>query len=266
MSATTARLGAFLKRDVLVARSYRAALIGQAVGTLLFLGSFAVVAPVVRDDFGERFGAGYIPYAAVGIAVTGALLSALQAFADSVREAQLEGTLEAMLMAPARRESIVVAMGAYPVVAGLLGALLTLVITAIAAGDFHVQPVSLVLAALLSVGAFAGLGILAAAAVLLVKRGNPVATLVGMVGALAGGAYAPVDTFPRWLQYVANVNPVTYALDAWRAALLAGDGPGEIGRSLAVLAAVTVVVTPVAWWALGRAIDVARADGSLASY
>ena len=266
MSAAWRRVGAFLRRDVRIARSYRAALVGQVIGSLLFLASFAVVAPVVRDDFAGEFGTGYIPFAAVGIAVTGALLSALQAFADSVREAQLEGTLEAMLMAPARRQSVVASMGAYPVVAGLLGALLTLVVTAVAAGDFDVQPLTLVLAAVTSLGAFGALGLLAGAAVLLVKRGNPLATLVGMVGALAGGAYAPVETFPRWLQLVADANPVTYALDAWRGALLEGAAPGGIGQPLAVLVAVTAVVTPLAWWALGRAIDAARADGTLASY
>lgn len=260
------RLGAFLVRDLRIARSYRAAFVGQVLGTLLFLASFAVVAPVVRDDFAARFGSGYAAYAAVGIAITGVLLSALQAFSESVREAQLEGTLEAILMAPARREGLVAAMGAYPVVAGLFGAALTLAVAAVAAGDFDPQPVSIVLAAVASLAAFASLGLLAGAAVLVVKRGNPVATLVGMVGAVTGGAYAPVSTFPRWLARVADLNPVTYALDAWRGALLDARSPGDLGHPLVVLVAVAVLVAPVAWWALGRAIDIARADGTLGSY
>lgn len=258
--------GAFLRRDVQVARSYRAALVGQLVGTLLFLASFAVVAPVVDDGFAERFGTGYIAFAAVGIAVTGALLAALQAFSESVREAQLEGTLEAFLMAPASRPAVVAAMGAYPIVAGFVGTALTLVVAAVATADFDVQPVSLLLAASVSVGAFAALGLLAGAVILVVKRGNPVATLLGMLGSLTGGAYAPVETFPSWLQRVAEANPITYALRAWRAALLQAAGPGEVVESLWVLVGVTVVVGPLAWWALGRAVDVARADGTLASY
>lgn len=262
----TRRVVAFVVRDVRIARSYRAALVGQVTGTLLFLASFALVAPVVTDDFAARFGSGYAAYAAVGIAITGVLLSALQAFSESVREAQLEGTLEAVLMAPARRQGLVAAMGAFPVVAGLVAAILTLAVAAAAAGDFDPHPASVALAAVASLAAFAALGLLAAAAVLVAKRGNPVATLVGMVGAVTGGAYAPVDTFPRWLERVAALNPVTYALDAWRGALLDGEAPGGIGEPVAVLVAVAVVVTPIAWWALGRAIDVARADGTLGSY
>jgi glucose-1-phosphate thymidylyltransferase len=108
--------------------------------------------------------------------------------------------------------------------------------------------------------------LLAGAVMLIVKRGNPVATIVGMVGAVAGGAYAPVDTFPRWLARVADVNPVTYALDAWRGALLDGRSPADLAHPLVVLVAVTAVIGPVAWWSLGRALDVARADGTLGSY
>ena len=260
------RLGAFLRRDVRIARSYRAALVGQVLGTLLFLASFAIVAPVVRDDFESIYGSSYAAFAAVGIAITGVLLSALQAFSESVREAQIEGTLEAILMAPVRRESLVAAMGAFPVVAGLVGALLTLAVAAVFAGGFDPNPVSIVLAAATSLAAFAALGLLAGAIVLVVKRGNPVATLVGMVGAVTGGAYAPVDTFPDWLARLAVLNPVTYALDAWRGALLAGSTPSEIGHELLVLVAVAVIAAPIAWWALGEAIDVARSDGTLGSY
>lgn len=258
--------GAFLRRDLQVARSYRAALLGQVAGTLLFLASFAVVAPVIDDDFASTYGAGYVAFAAVGIAVTGALLSSLQAFSEGVREAQLEGTLEAFLMAPARRQSVITAMGAYPVAAGVAAALLTLVVAKVSTGDFDVQPLSLLLAAVASVAAFAALGLLAGAAVLVVKRGNPVATLLGMVGSVTGGAYAPVDTFPSWLRQVADLNPITYALEAWRGALLGGEAPGGIGHPLAVLVVVALVAGPLAWWALGRAVDVARTDGTLASY
>jgi len=259
-------VGAFVRRDLRVMRSYRAAMFGQVLGTLLFLASFAVVAPIVSDDFGDRYGAGYVAFAAVGIAVTGALLSALQAFSESVREAQLEGTLEAILMAPVRREAVVAAMGAYPVLAGTVAAALTVSVAAAFAGGFDVHPVSVLLALVVSLAAFAALGLLAAAAVLVAKRGNPVATLIGMVGAVTAGAYAPVDTFPGWLQAVADVNPLTYALDAWRTATLRGEGPGAVAGDLAVLGAVAVVVGPFSWWVLRRAIDVARRDGTLVSY
>ena len=260
------RLLAFARRDFRILRSYRAAMVGQIAGTLLFLASFAIVSSVVRDDFADRFGAGYAAYAAVGVAITGVLIAAMQAFADSVREAQLDGTLEAMLLAPARGEEIVACMGAFAVVVSVVTGTVTVGVAAIVTGDFDVDVVTLLLTFVLSVVAFCGVGLLSAAAVLLMKRGNPVATLLGMAGSLTAGAYAPVDTFPDWLRWLARVNPMTYAVEAWRAALLFGDGPGTVAGALAVLGGVAVLGLPFSWWVLGRAIHVARADGTLGSY
>jgi ABC-2 type transport system permease protein len=152
------------------------------------------------------------------------------------------------------------------VLAGLVAAALTLAVAGVAVGGFDVHPVSLVLTVVVSLAAFATLGVLAGAVVLVVKRGNPLATLLGMVGAVTAGAYAPVSTFPGWLQGIATINPMTYAIDAWRGATLSGAGPGDVAGDLAVLAVVTIVVAPIGWWSLRRAVDVARRDGTLVTY
>jgi hypothetical protein len=45
----------------------------------------------------------------------------------------------------------------------------------------------------------------------------------------------PVNILPDWLQVVAHFNPVTYALDAMRSALLGGANVADLWRPLAVL-------------------------------
>lgn len=257
---------AFLRRDLRIERSYRAALVGQLLGGLLFLATFAVLSPVVRSDFEAEFGSSYFAFVAVGLAVTGALLSALQAFSASLREAQVEGSLEAMMLSPAPSQDVVSAMGAWPLVVGMGFSAVTVVTAAAFGASFRVHWPALALTAVLSLAAFAGLGLLGAAAVMVAKRGNPVATLVGMVGSLTAGAYAPVATFPGWLQAVASANPMTYALRAWRGALLQGRAPGQLAGSLLVLAGLAAAAVPLGRWALRRALAVARRDGTLAAY
>jgi ABC-2 type transport system permease protein len=259
-------VAAFLRRDLRIERSYRAALIGQAAGGLMFLATFAILTPVVRDDFEARFGTSYLSFVAVGLAVTGALLTALQAFSSSLREAQVEGTLEAMMLSPARSEDVVTAMGAWPLLVGTGFSVGTLAAAAVGGAELHIHPLTLVAAAALSLAAFVGLGLTGAAAVLVAQRGNPVATLIGMAGSLTAGAYAPVETFPGWLQAVAAANHMTYALDAWRAALLSGEPPAAVGRELVVLAGLAVVAVPLGRLSVKRALAVARRNGSLASY
>lgn len=261
-----ARFVAFVRRDFRIARTYRAAFVGQIAGTLVFLATFALVAPVVRDDFASRFGSSYLAFAAVGIAISGALLAALDSFSGSVREAQLDGTLEAVFLAPVPHTQLVALLGAWPLAVGFLGAGLTLGVAAAAAGGFHVAVVSLLVTAVLSVGAFGALGLLAAAVVVVAKRGNPVAGALGLAGSVAAGAYVPVETFPRWLQAVAAVNPMTYALDAWRGSLLEAAGLGDLAGPLLVLGAIAAVGLPVAWTVLRRSLDLARTDGTLCVY
>jgi ABC-2 type transport system permease protein len=65
-----------------------------------------------------------------------------------------------------------------------------------------------------------------------------------------------VDILPPWLQLIANLNPVTYALDAMRGALLDGAGILSIGRSLLLLFAFGAALLPISMlifsWVLRR--------------
>lgn len=259
-------LAAFLRRDLRITRTYRAALVGQVAGVLLFLATFGLLSPVVRDDFPERFGTGWLGFVAVGIAVSGVLIAALQSFAAALREGQLDGTLEAMLLAPIPQRRVIALLGAAPLASGVGFGVLGLAAAGVAGAEYRVSPLSLALTSVLSLAAFAALGLAGAAAVLVAKRGNPVAGLIGMAGSLAGGAYVPVDTFPGWLQVLAALNPMAYALEAWRGALLDAAPPNDLLGPLLVLASIAAVGIPAAAWLVGRAVDVARVDGTLAAY
>jgi ABC-2 type transport system permease protein len=104
--------------------------------------------------------------------------------------------------------------------------------------------------------AFSGLGVLSAAYLLLFKRGNPAKWFILGVSSIVGGMLFPVGILPPWLQVVARLNPVTYALDAMRGALLDGAGILSIGGSLLLLLAFGAVLLPCSMlifaWALRR--------------
>jgi ABC-2 type transport system permease protein len=104
--------------------------------------------------------------------------------------------------------------------------------------------------------AFSGLGILSASYLLLFKRGNPAKWFLLGVSSVAGGMLFPVSVLPDWLQLVARLNPVTYALDAMRAALLGGAGLHAVLQPLLVLVLFSAVLLPLSMavfaWALRR--------------
>jgi ABC-2 type transport system permease protein len=66
----------------------------------------------------------------------------------------------------------------------------------------------------------------------------------------------PVSILPDWLQLIAHLNPITYALDAMRAALLNDAAVPSIARPILILLFFAVILLPVSLatfnWALLR--------------
>ena len=109
-------------------------------------------------------------------------------------------------------------------------------------------------------------GVLAASVVIAFKRGDPVALLVNLISIGLSGVYFPVELLPAWLQPLPRILPLTWGLDAVRAAVVRGAGfesPVYL-RSLAGLAVLLALLAPIAWWAQRRAFAYARRTGTLA--
>jgi ABC-2 type transport system permease protein len=58
-------------------------------------------------------------------------------------------------------------------------------------------------------------------------------------------AFAPLASMPGWLQTLAAVNPVAYAIDALRGAVLGTGTLADIGIALATAAVLWLLVTAV---------------------
>lgn len=59
-------------------------------------------------------------------------------------------------------------------------------------------------------------------------------------------AFVPIAELPDWLEFIARINPLTYAVDASRAVALGLDGTHLVGPSLLVSALVALVSAVVA--------------------
>ena len=90
--------------------------------------------------------------------------------------------------------------------------------------------------------------------------------IFGTVSNLLGGVYYPVAVMPDWMQSLANLIPVTYAIRAMRLALLQGAGFEELWRDILVLGFFSVLLLPLSLIVFGYAVRLARIDGSLTHY
>jgi ABC-2 type transport system permease protein len=260
---------AFVKRDFLIESSYKVAFVLDLASCTLpvlmfyFIGKFV---PTESSSAIEHYG-GYFGFALVGIALTQYFNAALRVFASSVRRAQMTGVLEAMLSTQTSPREVILYSAAYAFLSSTLYVAIVLALGALLGVSFHrADPISVGATFLLTIAAFAGLGLLSATVILLLKKGDPVESLLASASALLGGAFFPIAVMPAWLRPAAKVLPITYALEAMRDALFRGSSLGELRHPLGVLAVMSLFLIPASLWSFSRAVEASRRDGSLIQY
>jgi len=251
----------FFQRDLRVASTYRSPFVIEIIEALFAAATFYYVArfvdsPQLRQTLPQ--GTSYFAYTLVGFVFFDYLHAALDSFDRSLQEARDSGTLEPLLVTQVPLPVVVAGSALYPFLATTVRIAVYLAWGSLLFG-FPLRSANwftVVAVLVVSLLAFSGMGILSAAYLLLFKRGNPSKWFVLSVSSVTGGMLFPVSILPEWLQFIAKLNPVTYALDATRAALLDGARIVQITRPLSILALFAVVLLPLSIgcfsWALRR--------------
>jgi ABC-2 type transport system permease protein len=267
---TAAVLGAFVRRDWMVARSYRLQFALQLVSMLFQLMMFFYLARIVSSsDFAEasEVSGNYFAFVVLGLALFNFLSTALTAVSSSLGHEQLTGSLEALLTTPPPGVLLIVATSSYAFIRGAIHMVLYISMAVILFG-LRFDPsvlswLAAVVALIASVLMFGALGIVVAAFTLVFKRATAFLGLLTTGIGVLGGVYFPVSVLPGPLRLLAEILPVTWALSTVRQALL--DGTVDLPR-LGMLVLATALLLPATIWVLGQAIRRARQDGSLAQY
>lgn len=258
---TLRKLALLFRRDLAVARSYRAAFVIEIFQALFGSASFYFLSRFVASPGLEKSlppGTSYFSFALVGIAFFDYLSVALSTFDGSLQEARQNGTLENLLVTQTSLPVILAGSSLYPFALMSLRTAIYIGWGAVLFG-FPLQGANwlgaiLVLGA--SVLAFSGLGILSASYLLIFKRGNPVNWAILGLSSVVGGMMYPISVLPRWLQYLGWLTPVTYSLEGMRAAILGHASTRELLPSIAGLLLFAAILLPISFaiflWALKR--------------
>lgn len=265
-SAVLARISALTRRDLTIELSYHFQLFLRlwtmmiSVAMFFFLGRLMGDAPEL-----DAYRGGYFEFALIGLVVMGFSQACVKSFADSIQRAQADGTFEILLSTATRLPTLMAGTLVVPLLFATAEAAIYLG-TGILVSDLRFPLAGLFIAApiiLLTLGAFAAIGILSATVIVLTKRGDPFSSLVLQASNLLAGAVFPVAVLPEGLQLLARGVPAFYGLRGVREILLAGGGLADVREDLLALAAFNVVLLPLAMWALSRAIRMARITGTL---
>lgn len=265
------KIPAFVRRDFLVAWSYRMSFFSDLVNLVGQGLLFYFVGLMVDESKLPRYGGAevsYLEFAAVGMALSVFVQFGLQRVAAAVRAEQLMGTLESLLTSPTATPTIQVGSVAFDLVYLPLRLVLFLVSLAVAFGlafqTSGILPAAVVLLAFLPF--VWGLGVASAAMMLTFRRGAGLIG-IGVVGmGLISGAYFPLSLLPGWLEATAAANPIALAIDGMREALLGGAGWSAVTQALAVLAPLSAVSLALGVTAFRLALRRERRVGTLGQY
>jgi ABC-2 type transport system permease protein len=265
-----AKAKAFFLRDLRAAVTYRVSFVETFVGMIFGLVSMLFISDLIDQGSPADlapYGNDYFGFALIGVAF--ALFAQVLAgqFAGIVRSAQVTGTLEVMLSS---RTSLPAFLG-YSSLYGFAYAVLRLVV-ALSVGAIFLganlnadDAAVALLAFILTVATFAGIGIFAAAFVVWFKQPEPITAGLTTLSLLVSGVLYPTTVLPEWLQSLSVLLPLTHTIEALRGSLLDGASGVEVAAHIAALAGFSLLL-PMSIVAFELAVRQAKVAGSLAHY
>ena len=186
--------------------------------------------------------------------------------AETVSWERWEGTIEYTFMAPASRATHLIGTSIYAVLYGILRTAIMFVVIQFFF-DLDVSEANyvgaLVVLAACSIS-LVGFGMVAAVMPLLSpEKGSQVVFIFGSALLLVSGVYYPIEVLPEWMQTLAKLSPVTYALRGIRSALLDGAGYATLWESIWPLLIFGAVLIPLGLWVFDVAEQFAKRTGRL---
>jgi ABC-2 type transport system permease protein len=262
---------AFFCRDARIALSYRISFAVQMINNLLIIGLFYFIGKVIGPaplPTLKEYGGNFLAYLMIGIALTDCVGISLFSFATQIREAQMSGTFEATLLSPVRLPVILAFSSLWNYFLSAVRFICYLIAGGIAYGVSLRQGnfTGAVVVFLLTVLCFMGVGILWAGVIMVVKRGESFIALGGMIVLLCGGVLFPPSMLPHWMQSVATVIPLTYALDGMRHALLQGWTLAQLNPVILRLSLFAAILLTSGFGGFAWSVKLAKQSGSLSQY
>jgi ABC-2 type transport system permease protein len=267
MSVNRTAIAALIRRDRKIITSYRLSFVLELFFGIVNLAMYFFISKTFEDLSASDLGGAptYFAYAAVGV-IMGAVLDATSSSVGyRIREEQVTGTLEAVSTAPITPLELCVGLVGFPFFFASARAAFYLLVAAILM-DLDVGSTSWIGLALVFVAtgaAIAPFGILAGAAVLVMKRGQLISGTLMFLMTLLAGMVFPVSVLPARLEALSALIPLRYAFDGARQALFVGSGWED---DVLVLVVAAVILWPLSVVVFSKAGAWARRAGSLAEY
>lgn len=262
---------AFVWRDIIEDTSYKLSFFMQFVSIFISTAMFYFFSKLLGDtglSYLKPYGGDYFSFVLIGIAFYSYLGVSMKSLSETIREGQMLGTLEALLVTQTEIPTIIVSSSLYSFIwaSFKVAVYLLLGIYAFGVDIGNANLVGAAVVLMLTIISFGSLGIVSASFIMVLKRGDPVSWIFSSMSGLLGGLYYPVSVLPDWLQSFSYLLPVTYALEGMRMAVLKGHSVSELLPNILALTVFSIILLPLSILIFRYAVRKAKKDGSLTQY
>ncbi len=267
------RVWAFVARDWRLELSYRMQFFLRILSILIVVTTLFFISKIFAGFTDPRFEQWRDPLAAwlTGLAVLNYFMTGFSSLANAIRQEQVQGTLESVLMTPISVPTVIVASSAWDFVQATFFSSLYLFFGWLFFGVHYRGSFLLALFfLLLTTMVLSCLGILSASFAMVFKRGDPFGIFLGTGSALFSGVFFPTQLVSQYagsgVASISRILPATYGLDGIRRVLIVGQGFSQVREPLVTLLVFLAVLLPFSLWVFGRAVRRAKREGSLIQY
>lgn len=261
---------AFIKRDFLIEISYKTAFFLHLLGIFIAVPMFYFTSQIFTgtdSKFLVRYGGNYFAFLLLGIAFVDYLGLSLRTFNNSIRESQLMGTLEIVLLSPTALPKLLIYSSLWGYLFTSSRFILYLLVGLIYGLNLGNANYSAALITLtLAIISFASFGILIASFTMVIKRGEIFNTLISAASIFLGGVIYPTEVLPKWLETFSKFLPITHALEGMRMALFNGYSIIEILPQILILLLFAVIFFPIGIIAFYAAVRWTKIIGTVEQY
>jgi ABC-2 type transport system permease protein len=259
-------MAAIMRRDAILFVSYRAQFVSQVLTPLFTLTVFYYISQVLTSTTIHSPG-GYFGFVVVGLVIVQILTISLGVMPVTVRQELVSGTIERSLVSAHGPVNGILGSMLFPLVNALFSGTLMLVLAALIFGLPLESTAALAIpVALLGTLAFMPFAVLLVAMVMAFKQVSSASGFLVTAIAIVGGLYFPIALLPGWIRWASDVQPFTPATDLLRHLLVGTPLVHPLVVELLKLVAFALVLFPVAFYFLRKAIRYGQRTGTIAEY
>jgi ABC-2 type transport system permease protein len=185
------------------------------------------------------------------MALAGMMVGVITAAAGIVREKE-SGTMEQLLVMPVSPGEMLAAKLLPPLLVGLLALFPSLLVAAAVGVPLRGSlPLFLLLSGVFLLSSL-GIGVLVATVADTLQQALLISMLALMPLLFLSGTLVPLESMPRWLQYLAELSPLRHYMDAVLGLFLKGVGFEVLWPRLAAITTIGTTLLAVSVWRFWR--------------